>query len=77
MPEALHRLRAIYPNLLHLRYDNCRTRAGDMNLISAPAKRTPQDWISLLFEEQNGRAMDESQRALINRLVGEIWEGDA
>lgn len=77
VPEALHRLRAIYPNLLHLRYDNCRTRAGDMNLIAAQAKRTPQDWVSLLFEEQNGRAMDESQHALIDRLVGEIWEGDA
>lgn len=77
IPEALSRLRAIYPNILHLRYDNRRTRTGDMNLVAAKAQRTPQDWVSLLFEEQNGREMDDAQRALIDRLVTEIWEDKA
>lgn len=77
VPEALSRLRAIYPNLLHLRYDNRRTRAGDMSLVAAKAQRAPQDWVSLLFQEQNGREMDDDQRALIDRLVEEIWEDQA
>ncbi len=77
VPEAMGRLRALYPNLLHLRYDNARTRAGEMNLIAAKARRTPQEWMALLFAEQNGREMDEAQRALLDELVEEIWEVDA
>ena len=77
VPEAMGRLRALYPNLLHLRYDNARTRAGEMNLIAAKATRTPQEWMALLFAEQNGREMDEAQRALLDELVEEIWEGNA
>lgn len=73
VPEAMGKLRAIYPNLLHLRYDNARTRAGDMNLIAERAQRTPQEWIAQLFAEQNGREMDEKQRALVDELVEEIW----
>lgn len=73
VPEAMGKLRAIYPNLLHLRYDNARTRAGDMNLIVERAQRTPQEWMAQLFAEQNGREMDEAQRALLDELVEEIW----
>ncbi|MBR5561092.1 MAG: exonuclease SbcCD subunit D [Clostridia bacterium] len=77
VPEAMGRLRALYPNLLHLRYDNARTRAGEMNLVAAKARRTPQEWMALLFSEQNGREMDEAQRALLDELVEEIWEVNA
>lgn len=77
IPEALGRLRAIYPNILHLRYDNSRTRAGEMSPVEAKAQRAPQDWIAKLFEEQNGRGMDEAQRELIDTLVEEIWEVNA
>jgi len=77
VPEAMGRLREIYPNLLHLGYDNARTRAGDMSVIAKKARRTPQEWMALLFEEQNGREMDEAQLALLDELVEEIWEGNA
>ncbi len=77
IPEAFGRLRDLYPNLLHLRYDNARTRAGDMDVIAVRAQRTPQAWMALLFEEQNGRAMDEEQRALIDELAKDIWEVNA
>ena len=33
--------------------------------------------MALLFAEQNGREMDEAQRALLDELVEEIWEGNA
>jgi len=77
VPEAMGRLRALYPNLLHLRYDNARTRAGEMDLIAVRAQRTPQEWMAQLFAQQNGREMDEAQRKLLDELVEEIWEVNA
>lgn len=73
VPEAMGRLREIYPNLLHLCYDNARTRTGDMSVVAGKAQRTPQEWMALLFEEQNGRKMEDAQRALLDELVDEIW----
>lgn len=77
VPEAMGRLRAIYPNALHLRYDNARTRAGELGEIAAGALRAPQDWFEQLFAEQNGAPMDDRQRAIVQAMVEEIWGNEA
>lgn len=78
VPEAAGRLRELYPNLLQLLYDNARTRAEEADFSrAAAARRTPQEWFALLYEAQNGAPMDEAQRALLGRMVAEIWEGEA
>lgn len=76
-PEALTRLRAIYPNLMKLDYDNTRTRAkGTLSLETAHEKRSPLELFCDFFEMQNGRAPNDSQREYLSALIEKIWEVD-
>ncbi len=78
VPEAVAKLRVIYPNLLKLEYDNTRTR----NLQSVQAnddlqKKEPIDLFASLYELQNNTAMSQEQYDLVSKLIGEIWEEQA
>ncbi len=75
VPEALARLRTIYPNLMKLEYDNARTRQG--GLWSEPAEvreRTPMELLSDFFEKQNGRPLSENQRSYALDLMRKLEE---
>jgi len=77
VPEALTRLRAVYPNLMKLDYDNTRTRAkGTLSLETAPEKRSPLELFCDFFEMQNGREPDDAQREYLSAIIEKIWEGD-
>lgn len=74
---ALAGLRAVYPNLMRLDYDNTRTRA----VSAIPDRydndsRTPAEIFGCLYETQNGRPMDDEQTALISELIEKIWSED-
>jgi exonuclease SbcD len=74
---ALGRLRAVYPNIMRLEYDNARTRAA--GIISDPEgndSRTPLEIFSGLYEEQNGKAMSEDQISLISDLIEKVWSDE-
>ena len=44
IPDAIAKLRSIYPNILELRYDNARTRAfGEITAEAEPERRTPME----------------------------------
>ncbi|MBQ1525471.1 MAG: exonuclease SbcCD subunit D C-terminal domain-containing protein [Firmicutes bacterium] len=75
VPDAMAKLRVIYPYLMKLDYDNLRTRTSLE--VGSPAnleKRTPLGLFEELFGLQNGRPMSEGQRALAQDLIGRIWE---
>ena len=76
IPEAVGRLRVIYPNLMKLSYDNTRTRT---NRIVGSAENVQQKSELQLFEElyelQNNRPMSEEQRAFAQSLIESIREG--
>ena len=75
VPDAMAKLRVIYPYLMKLDYDNLRTRTSLE--VGSPAdleKRTPLGLFEELFGFQNGRPMSESQRALAQDLIDRIWE---
>ena len=75
VPDAMAKLRVIYPYLMKLDYDNLRTRTSLE--VGSPAdleKRTPLGLFEELFGLQNGRPMSGSQRALAQDLIGRIWE---
>lgn len=75
VPEALAKLRVIYPNLMQLLYDNSRTRAGVAVLnAEGSAERPPAELFAELYEKQNGAPMSSEQEELITRLISEIWE---
>lgn len=74
---ALAGLRAVYPNIMRLEYDNLRTRAAAI-VPDAEGNdgRTPLEIFSGLYEAQNGRAMDEDQTGLISSLIDKVWGED-
>ena len=75
IPEAVGRLRAIYPNLMKLSYDNTRTRSNA--LIDAAEniqQKTPQDLFEELYTLQNNQPMSDVQRSFMLELFESVWE---
>ena len=78
VPDAMARLRTIYPNIMRLEYDNTRTRA------SVPAggaenaeRKSEMELLAEFFERQNGQPMSEAQRALAGSILEQLKEGEA
>ena len=78
VPNALGRLRTVYPNLMKLSYDNRRTRS-DLSLwdLEATERKDPMELLSDFYRQQNGGDMSEEQRAYVLGCIREIWEGGA
>ena len=76
VPEAIGRLRVIYPNLMKLSYDNTRTRTTQIVGNAEDVKRkSPLTLFEELYELQNNRPMSEEQRAFAQELIESIQEG--
>ncbi len=75
VPEALSRLRTVYPNLMKLTYDNTRTRQNQ-NPLEAEfrAEDAPLDLFGILYEKQNNRVLSPEQREYLQSLIETIWE---
>ena len=74
---ALPRLRQVYPNLMKLDYDNCRTREQRREELAAEvAGRSPLELFAEFYERQNNRRLSEGQQVLLRGLLEEIWDGD-
>jgi exonuclease SbcD len=70
---AMSDLRAIYPNIMRLNYDNNRTKAASfMPDVSGNDSRSPLEIFDDLYGSQNGRHMDEEQKKLVNELIEKI-----
>ena len=73
--DAVGRLRAIYPYLMTLDYDNARTRAaGGMSVPAETERRTPLELFEVLYLQQNNQPMSDEQRAFAAQLMEEIRE---
>ena len=78
VPEAVGKLRLIYPNLMKLSYDNTRTRVNQVIDGAEDVRRkTPLELFEELYELQNNQPMGEEQRAFTRELIESIWEGNA
>ena len=78
VPEAMGRLRVIYPNLMKLTYDNTRTRSSAVIGGAEDVQRkSPLTLFSELYELQNNQPMSDIQRAYAQELIESIWEGKA
>jgi exonuclease SbcD len=74
-PDAMAKLRNVYPNLMRLEYDNRRTKAtSSLETVASTEKKTPSQLFGELFELQNGRPMSEDQSKYVINLFNEIWE---
>ncbi|MHB1153156.1 MAG: exonuclease SbcCD subunit D [Eubacteriales bacterium] len=74
IPDAVGKLRSIYPNIMKLDYDNNRTRS---NQTISGAENAEQKTPLKLFEEfyllQNNKAMSEEQREFALGMIEKIW----
>ncbi len=72
VPDALRRLKVIYPNILKLEYKNKRTAVNRQAIAPLNAKNKGVfDYISELYEMQNNQEIDKMQLKLVERLWGE------
>lgn len=77
IPDAIGRLRSIYPNLLKLSYDNTRTRknAQALQASGVPAEeRTPLQFLEELYQLQNQKEMNEEQKQYSMKIIEKVWE---
>ena len=76
IPDAIGKLRTIYHNLMELRYDNKRTRAGHKVIEGASDARSknPLELFSELYTKQNGDEMDTVQKEYLMEMISKIWE---
>lgn len=74
IPDAMNKLRVIYPNLIKLDYDNTRTR-NTMQITSAEAveQKSPVELFAEFYEKQNGQPMSSHQSDFVMELIEEIW----
>ena len=78
VPEALGRLRTVYPYIMKLTYDNERTRQRQNPLESeAMPESSPLELFGLLYEKQNNVSLGESQQAYLTGLIESIWKEEA
>lgn len=78
VPDAIGKLRAVYPNLMRLDYDNSRTRAaGQLETLAQQEHRTPLELFDDFYRQQNGQSMSQDQRGFVQSLISSIWEGEA
>ena len=78
VPDAIGKLRVIYPNLMRLEYDNSRTRAaGQLEVLAQQERRTPLELFAAFYRQQNGQDMSREQQDFVQTLITSIWEGKA
>lgn len=72
--DAAGKLRAIYPNIMKLDYDNQRTRAGQSVDTGGEVQKSPLELFGELYTLQNNQPMSEEQEKFSRKLMEGIWE---
>lgn len=76
IPDAVGKLKTIYPNLMRLDYDNTRTRMHrQVEGNEAVERKSPLELFEEFYELQNNQPMSGEQRAFVLSLMEQIREG--
>ena len=75
IPDAVSKLRIIYPNLMKLTYDNSKTKlnqnfSGEIEVEN----KSPIQLFGDFFKIQNNSEMTKEQKDFITKIIQEIWE---
>ncbi|WP_029232317.1 exonuclease SbcCD subunit D [Butyrivibrio sp. VCB2006] len=74
IPDAISKLRFIYPNLMKLSYDNKRTRENRIvEGASDVERKSPVELFEEFYEKQNNQEMSKEQKELVKDLIEGIW----
>lgn len=77
IPDAVGKLRSIYPNIMKLDYDNARTRNSRM--ITEPEEvrqRTPMELFEEFYELQNNQEISDCQKEYLQTLIQKVWRNE-
>lgn len=73
IPEAMSRMRTVYPYIMKLSWDNTRTRQRQNPLeLEVQPESSPLELFDLLYERQNNRPLSAQQRAYLTGLLEEM-----
>ncbi|MBQ7896328.1 MAG: exonuclease SbcCD subunit D [Oscillospiraceae bacterium] len=77
VPEAVGKLRVIYPNIMKLSYDNTRTRENRIVEDAQDIQRkSPLELFEELYQQQNNQPMSSQQRDFAKQLIEAIGGAD-
>jgi len=77
-PDAISKIRTIYPNVMSLRYDNKRTQTDVSHITTRNYdSKTPLDLLAELYAIQNGQPMNQDQMDYSKGLLEKIKEENA
>lgn len=75
IPDAINKLRSIYPNIMQLSYDNLRTsQNNELSNIDIQSTKSPLALFAEFYKQQNNQALTSEQNAILEELIDEIWE---
>lgn len=75
IPDAMERLRSVYPYLMRLDYDNARTRImADEIKGSDGEEKSPEEIFEELYILQNNNSFSEEQREILKPIFEKAWE---
>ena len=72
--DAVRHLRAVYPNVLRLEYDNARMRQMMEEMPVNDKELSPMEIFSLFFVERNGREMNEKEEAIAREMIVKLFD---
>lgn len=67
--DGFKSLRAVYPLMMELHYDNARTRALGIGPDATAGLKTDEDFIRQLFGQQNGREMEDREIQFVKKML--------
>lgn len=77
VPDALGKLRLVYPLLMRLDYDNTRTRIqNEVSGEEAAEVKTPEDLLEDFYRLQNNHDMNERQKHFAKQCIGKVFGGE-
>ena len=77
IPDAIGKLRTIYPNIMKLSYDNLRTRAAvTVRGTAEVEEKSPMELLREFYELQNNQPMTDEQEEIARGMMEEIWEDE-
>lgn len=75
IPDAINRLRSIYPNIMQLSYENTRTNtAKQLANIDIHNLKSPLTLFKEFYTQQNNQDLNTEQNAILEELIHDIWE---
>lgn len=74
IPDAISKLRIIYPNIMKLSYDNKRSKMDAPLEGNKDERLQPLDLLQEFYCQQNNKELNNEQETFVKELISQIWE---